>query len=127
MDTLMGVIQILSVVLFYVIPFVAIWFIARGGHAIRVFTFIASIIAVAIIAFRTGFSTHERAVSTQFECEFERPFRDLSEHFHDLLTTGQVDQAIVVSERMMELELRFSNKSGETNTLNDFVYSIENK
>ena len=119
--------MVLLALIYVVIPLVTIWLIARGGHATRVITFIASVIVVAIIASGTGFSSHEHSARAAFENQFRRPFRDLSEHLHDLLIKGQVEQATALSERMMKLELRFSARSNETNTLHDFVYPIIKK
>jgi hypothetical protein len=114
----------LLALIYVVIPLATIWLIARGGHATRVITFIASVIVVAIIATGTGFSSQEHSARAAFENQFSRPFHDLSEHLHDLLIKGQVEQATALSERMMKLELRFSTRSNETNTLHDFVHPI---
>ena len=128
MHALISIPVMMAMTLIYVgIPLTAVWFIARGGHATRVITFIASIIVVAVIAFGTGFNMHEHSARAAFYAKFERPFRELSEHLHNLLINGQTEQAIALSERMMKLELRFSTKGGDTNTLRNFVYPIENK
>ena len=119
--------MVLMALIYVVIPLAAIWLIARGGHATRVITFIASVIVVAFVAFGTGRSMYEHDARAAFMEQFGRPFRDLSEHMHGLLTSGHADQATVLSEQMMKLELRFSTSGGETNTLRDFVYPIENK
>ena len=128
MDASIGIAWIALGILIYVaIPLATIWLIARGGYATRVTAFIASVIIVAAIAFATGLNMHKHSARAAFMEQFERPFRDLSEHLHDLLTTGHVDQATVLSEQMMKLELRFSMSGDETNTLRNFVYPIENK
>ena len=128
MDTLIGIAWIALLILIYVVvPLAAVWLIARGGHATRVITFIASIIIVAIISFGAGRGMNEHSAHAAFMEQFGYPFRVLSERLHGLLTTGQADQATVLSEQMMKLELRFSTSGGETNTLRDFVYPIENK
>ena len=119
--------MVLMALIYVVIPLAAIWLIARGGHATRVITFITSVIIVAFIAFGTGRSMFEHDASAAFMEQFGRPFRDLSEHMHGLLTNGHADQATVLSEQMMKLDLRFPASGGETNTLRDFVYPIENK
>lgn len=113
--------------IYVVVPLAALWLIARGGHATRVITFLASVIVVAYIAFGTGRSMYEHDAHAAFMEQFGRPFRDLSEHMHGLLTSGHADQATVLSEQMMKLELHFSTSVGETNTLRDFVYPTENK
>lgn len=119
--------MVLMALIYVVIPLAVIWLIARGGHATRIIVFIASVIVVAFIAFGTGRSMYEHDARAAFMEQFGRPFRDLSEHMHDLLTNGHADQATVLSEQMMKLELRFSTRAVETNTLRDFVYPIENK
>jgi hypothetical protein len=128
MDSLIGIALMVTATLIYVvIPLVAIWLIARGGHATRVIVFIASVIVVAVVSFTTGFSAHEHNARAAFDEQFGRPFRDLSEHLHRLLTNGQVRQATDLSEQMMKQVLLFSTKPTGTNTLRDFVQPMEEK
>ena len=82
--------MVLMALIYVAIPLAAIWLIARGGHAARVITFIASVIVVAFIAFGTGRSMYEHDARAAFMEQFGYPFRVLSEHLHGLLTTGQV-------------------------------------
>ena len=128
MDVLIGIAWIALMILIYVaVPLAAVWFIARGGRATRVITFIASVIVVAIISFGVGRGMQEHSAHAAFMEQFGYPFRVLSERLNGLLTTGQSEQATVLSEQMMKLELRFSTKGGETNTLREFVYPNESK
>jgi hypothetical protein len=128
MEWIIGILIIaLQLICYVVLPLVAIWFIARGGRVTRVIIFIASVIVVAVISFSTGFSAHEHNARAAFNEQFGRPFRDLSEHLHLLLTNGNVDQATVLSEQMMKQELVFSTKGTATNTLRDFIQSMQER
>lgn len=128
MDWIIGPLLMVTAFIFYIfLPLTAIWLIARGGHTTRVITFIVSVIAVAIISFATGFSAHEHNARAAFHEQFGRPFRDLSEHLHHLLTNGQVEQATKLSEQMMKQKLIFSTKKIGTNTLRNLVQPMEDK
>ncbi len=128
MDWIIGILIVALQLLFFVIlPLIAIWLIARKGHAARVITFIVSIIAVAVIAFMTGFSACQHHLSRRYYEEFIQPFTLLMDHLKALADQNEYEALSSQINRLAEAQITYVTKGGNTNTLWRFVDELKEK
>jgi len=128
MDWIIGILIIALQLLFFVIlPLIAIWLIARKGHATRVITFIISVIAVAVLAFMTGFNACQHHLSRRYYEEFIQPFTILMDHLKGLSDHNDREALSAEINRLAEAQITYVPKGGNTNTLWRFVDELKEK
>ena len=128
MDWLIGTLIIALQVLFFVIvPVIAVWLIARKGHATRIVTFIITVIAVGVIAFMTGFNACQHHLSRRYYEEFIQPFTILMNHLKILSDDKEYVTLANQITSLAESRITYEVDAGNTNTLWRYVDDLKDE